>query len=396
MVAPTSNVLVPTLPVLRDEFDDDGCSSSKSTSQLRRRSLSPLRSLSSLSTTESLSSLKTTMKMNQTTTTTSTDEKERVSSSSSSSPSNTSNNDRNPANANANANAKSSSSWDEEDKNDSDKNSSLESRVAELEEKLTSLSRLLLTVTKATKATKAAPTTTSTTTTTKSRPSMSSLFEEDSPELSPIQSTAPYLESPCLSRSLSHRMLREESQSPSLTNIQCPRFEMNMEDNIVHNIVLPNQPDDHFFTQKQQQQQQQQQQQRRTVISSTKEKVIVLNGEKGTEPEQKGKPSERVIEITSTEPHSEQEQPPPKKTVQQKWMDYLECFQEPKPDVDNQMEEFVKVPSQLEGLLTFGLIICFDSFLYFLTMLPIKFIWSTFLLLKSTFSKDENYTFHRR
>ena len=40
------------------------------------------------------------------------------------------------------------------------------------------------------------------------------------------------------------------------------------------------------------------------------------------------------------------------------------------------MEEFLKVPSKLEGLLFFGCAICFDSFLNVLTVLPLKFVWS--------------------
>lgn len=87
---------------------------------------------------------------------------------------------------------------------------------------------------------------------------------------------------------------------------------------------------------------------------------------------------------------------PEPKSAKQKWMDYLESFQESTPNVDVQMEEFVRVPSQLEALLTFGFLICIDSYLYILTMLPIKFLWSITLLLRSFLNKNGGYSFHRR
>lgn len=87
---------------------------------------------------------------------------------------------------------------------------------------------------------------------------------------------------------------------------------------------------------------------------------------------------------------------PEPKSAKQKWMDYLESFQESTPNVEVQMEEFVRVPSQLEALLTFGFLICIDSYLYILTMLPIKFLWSITLLLRSFLNKNGGYAFHRR
>jgi hypothetical protein len=83
-------------------------------------------------------------------------------------------------------------------------------------------------------------------------------------------------------------------------------------------------------------------------------------------------------------------------SVRQKWLDYLESFQESTPNVDVQMQEFVRVPSQLESLLTFGLCICVDSYLYILTMLPIKFVWAVTLLFRSLFSKQGKIKYHRR
>jgi hypothetical protein len=91
----------------------------------------------------------------------------------------------------------------------------------------------------------------------------------------------------------------------------------------------------------------------------------------------------------------EQKEPPEPepKSVQQKWMDYLESFQESTPNVDVQMEEFVRVPWQLEYLLNFGFYICVDSFLYIITVLPLKFLWSILLMVSSWTGK---YRFHRR
>jgi hypothetical protein len=87
-----------------------------------------------------------------------------------------------------------------------------------------------------------------------------------------------------------------------------------------------------------------------------------------------------------------------------KWLDYLNSVQESNYDTDKQMEEFVKVPSAVEALLSFGFWICVDSFLYSLTILPIRFVWSTMLLLRFSFIRafkssqgsDGPFRFHRR
>eukprot|EP00934_Nitzschia_sp_Nitz4_P001108 Nitzschia sp. Nitz4//scaffold79_size90958//34735//36448//NITZ4_005020-RA/size90958-snap-gene-0.82-mRNA-1//1//CDS//3329558234//1108//frame0 len=89
--------------------------------------------------------------------------------------------------------------------------------------------------------------------------------------------------------------------------------------------------------------------------------------------------------------------------VKSKWLDYLNSFQESHYDTDQQMEEFIKVPRAVEGLLNYGFGICVDSFLYTLTILPIRFIWSSLLLgrllLLRVFNKrvtEGPFRFHRR
>jgi len=62
------------------------------------------------------------------------------------------------------------------------------------------------------------------------------------------------------------------------------------------------------------------------------------------------------------------------------WLSYLNSFQESTPDVDQRMQEFIQVPGAVERLLGFGLLICLDSFLYMITVLPIRFVWSCWLL----------------
>jgi hypothetical protein len=86
-----------------------------------------------------------------------------------------------------------------------------------------------------------------------------------------------------------------------------------------------------------------------------------------------------------------------------KWFDYLNSFQESNYDTDKQMEEFVKVPSAVEGLLNFGFWICVDSFLYVLTILPIRSAWSCVLLIRYLLYRtwrsdvpDGPFRFHRR
>ena len=92
-----------------------------------------------------------------------------------------------------------------------------------------------------------------------------------------------------------------------------------------------------------------------------------------------------------------------KKDIRGKWLDYLNSFQQSNYDVDVQMEEFVKIPSAVESLLGFGFWICVDSFLYVLTVLPIRFVWSSLLFLRYTFLwawkgdiPEGPFRFHRR
>jgi hypothetical protein len=63
--------------------------------------------------------------------------------------------------------------------------------------------------------------------------------------------------------------------------------------------------------------------------------------------------------------------------------------------------EFVKVPSAVEALLSFGFWISVDSFLYTLTMLPLRFVYSIFLLVVWCYTKiagrkaSGSFQFHR-
>lgn len=89
--------------------------------------------------------------------------------------------------------------------------------------------------------------------------------------------------------------------------------------------------------------------------------------------------------------------------VKSKWLDYLNSFQESHYDTDKQMQEFVKIPSAVEALLSFGFWICVDSFLYILTILPIRFVWSSLLLARFLAIRmvqkkvpDGPFRFHRR
>jgi hypothetical protein len=91
-------------------------------------------------------------------------------------------------------------------------------------------------------------------------------------------------------------------------------------------------------------------------------------------------------------------------SIKSKWLDYLNSVQESNYDTDKHMEEFVKVPSAVEALLSFGFWICVDSFLYTLTILPIRFVWSCLLLIrflviriwKLKVPADGPFRFHRR
>lgn len=90
-------------------------------------------------------------------------------------------------------------------------------------------------------------------------------------------------------------------------------------------------------------------------------------------------------------------------TVRTNFLNYLNSFQDSAPDVDQQMQEFISVPGKLESLLNFGLLVCVDSFLYMITILPIRFVWSCALLLLRVNLQvlkqrpaPSPYRFHRR
>jgi len=89
------------------------------------------------------------------------------------------------------------------------------------------------------------------------------------------------------------------------------------------------------------------------------------------------------------------------KDKRNKWLDHLNSFQESNHDVDLQMQEFIKVPGEVEKSVTSGFIICVDSFLYVCTILPIRFLWSCVLLALYYFFKWSKkpagkFQFHRR
>ena len=91
----------------------------------------------------------------------------------------------------------------------------------------------------------------------------------------------------------------------------------------------------------------------------------------------------------------------PDDNVRTKWLNYLNnSFQESTADVDVQMEEFIKVPGKVEAIMGFGFYICVDSFLYCITVLPIRFVWSCLLLANRLVWGKQNaspaFTFHRR
>ena len=68
-------------------------------------------------------------------------------------------------------------------------------------------------------------------------------------------------------------------------------------------------------------------------------------------------------------------------------------------DIDENMEEFLRVPPRLEGLMLFSLAICLDSFLYVWAMLPLKFVWGVVSLACSVYSPKKGVKgvkFHRR
>ena len=68
-------------------------------------------------------------------------------------------------------------------------------------------------------------------------------------------------------------------------------------------------------------------------------------------------------------------------------------------DVDANMEEFLRVPFRIEKLLLFGLAVCFDCFLYILTVTPLKFVWSLLCLVCTIVRPGKGFgvcRFHRR
>mmetsp|Transcript_16791 Transcript_16791/g.26191 ORF Transcript_16791/g.26191 Transcript_16791/m.26191 type:complete len:625 (-) Transcript_16791:189-2063(-) len=67
-------------------------------------------------------------------------------------------------------------------------------------------------------------------------------------------------------------------------------------------------------------------------------------------------------------------------------------------DSDVAIQEFLRVPFRLEPLLMFGLLVCVDCFLYVLTFLPLKFIWSMICLCMTIINPrgKTGIRFHRR
>ena len=68
-------------------------------------------------------------------------------------------------------------------------------------------------------------------------------------------------------------------------------------------------------------------------------------------------------------------------------------------DVDANMEEFLRIPPNLEYLMFFSLAVCMDSFLYVWTMLPLKLVWCVVCLACSVYSPKNGVRgvrFHRR
>mmetsp|Transcript_122 Transcript_122/g.142 ORF Transcript_122/g.142 Transcript_122/m.142 type:complete len:662 (-) Transcript_122:38-2023(-) len=65
-------------------------------------------------------------------------------------------------------------------------------------------------------------------------------------------------------------------------------------------------------------------------------------------------------------------------------------------DSDVAIQEFLSVPYRAEGLLMFGLLVCVDCFLYVLTFLPLKFVWSMICLMLTILNPRGKYRFERR
>jgi len=68
-------------------------------------------------------------------------------------------------------------------------------------------------------------------------------------------------------------------------------------------------------------------------------------------------------------------------------------------DIDENMEEFLRIPGKLEFLMIFSLGVCMDSFLYAWAMLPLKFLWGWVCLGCTLYSPSNGIggvKFHRR
>lgn len=91
-------------------------------------------------------------------------------------------------------------------------------------------------------------------------------------------------------------------------------------------------------------------------------------------------------------------------TIRTKWLDFLNSsFSDGNSDVDKQMQEFIRVPGALEGLLFYGFYVCVDSYLSIVIVLPVRFLWSCVLLCSTAVDKARLTTriptqlrFHRR
>lgn len=68
-------------------------------------------------------------------------------------------------------------------------------------------------------------------------------------------------------------------------------------------------------------------------------------------------------------------------------------------DIDENMQEFLRIPGKLEFLMIFSLCVCIDSFLYAWAMLPLKFVWGWVCLGCTLYSPSKGIggvKFHRR
>jgi hypothetical protein len=68
------------------------------------------------------------------------------------------------------------------------------------------------------------------------------------------------------------------------------------------------------------------------------------------------KDSERANDDDNNNPTAR----PSNDDVKHKWLNHLNNFQESSPDVDVQMEQFIRVPMAVEGVFSFGILICVD------------------------------------